>query len=134
MPTKMLLNDRAARAFLNKGCSEVEKDLLTNIKTARDCWVMLEALHTNEGPVRQAQLIQGVVGKKFARSADMVDTARRQLKDMSRAFKMPGGLSEDTFISVILLMNLGAGLSTSAPIFSATCRPQLKQKPYSPSQ
>ncbi len=128
-----LLNDRAARAFLNKGCSEVEKDLLTNIKTARDCWVKLEALHTNEGPVRQAQLIQGVVGKKFARSADMVDTARAQLKDMSRAFKMPGGLSEDTFISVILLMNLGAGLEHIRANIQRDMQAATKAKPYSPS-
>lgn len=126
------LNDRAVRAFIKKGCSEVEKDLLKDVASARACCTTLEKIHTNKGPVCQAQLIQGIVSRKFARGTDMVDTARSQWKDMSRAFKMPGGLSEDTFICVILLMNLGSGLEHICANIQRDMQSAPKDKPVTP--
>ena len=126
------LNDRAVRAFLKKGCCKVEKDVIKDVTSACACWDALKKIHTNEGPVRQAQLIQGVVSHKFSCSADMVDTARSQWKDMSRAFKMPGGLSEDTFICVILLMNLGSGLEHIRANIQQDMQSATKDKPIMP--
>lgn len=103
------MNDCAARAYINRNCAQVERDLLDNIVTARKCWEALEALHLAEGPVRQTNLIQGALAMRIPRDKDQVSIAREMREDIRRAFRMPGGISEETLVNISFLMGLGPG-------------------------
>ncbi|KAF8183684.1 hypothetical protein BJ912DRAFT_853453, partial [Pholiota molesta] len=99
-------NDCAARAYINRNCAQVERDLLEDIISARKCWETLEALHLAEGPVRQANLIQGALATRIPHDKDQVTIARKVREDIRRAFRMPGGISEETLVNIAFLMGL----------------------------
>ncbi|KAF8974781.1 hypothetical protein BDZ97DRAFT_1751500 [Flammula alnicola] len=102
-------NDRAARAYMKRNCATVENDLLENVTTARECWKVLQTLHLDEGPIKQVNLIQNVLAQRVTRDKEQVTKVRQVREDIRRAFRMPGGITEETFINITCLIVLGAG-------------------------
>jgi hypothetical protein len=123
-------NDCAARAYINRNCAQVERDLLEDIVSARKCWETLEALHLAEGPVRQANLIQGALATRIPRDKDQVTIARKVREDIRRAFRMPGGISEETLVNIAFLMALGPGHEHTRAIIQRDMQAATKDKPF----
>jgi transposase InsO family protein len=103
------INDRSVRAYIRKTCAKVERQGLTKLESARDYWKFLERLHLAEGPVRQANLIQGAFSARIPRDKDQVTKTRQIQEDIFRAFDMPGGITRDSVAGVAILMALAAG-------------------------
>ncbi|KAF8965616.1 hypothetical protein BDZ97DRAFT_1918168 [Flammula alnicola] len=102
-------NDRAARAYMKRNCATVESDILENLATARECWKALQTLHLDEGPIKQVNLIQNALAQRIARDKEQVTKVRQVRKDIRRAFRMPGGITEEMFVNITCLIVLGAG-------------------------
>ncbi|KAF8166156.1 hypothetical protein BJ912DRAFT_934718 [Pholiota molesta] len=102
------INNRAVRAFIRRNCAQVERDLLDNIETARECWELLEARHLAEDPVRKTGLILGALAIRITRDKEQVTKARQIHNDIRRAFRMAGGV-EEAIINAVLLRALDSG-------------------------
>lgn len=129
-----LENDLLVHAYIRSTCTKLEWDHIKNCTSAQECWLMLEEVHTNEGPIQQAQLIQGVVGKKILCSLDMLETACKQAEDIACAFNMAEGLTKDTFNCIILLMNLGTGLDHLCSQIQCDIQDATKSNPVTPQR
>ena len=102
-------NDAMARAYIRLNCATIESELLNDIESAYECYKALETYHLNEGPVKQVNLIQNALAQCVARDKDQLTNCRKIREDIRRAFRMPGGITEETFINITLLIVLGAG-------------------------
>ncbi|KAF8958398.1 hypothetical protein BDZ97DRAFT_1762165 [Flammula alnicola] len=94
---------------MKRNCTTVESDILENLATARECWKALQTLHLDEGPIKQVNLIQNALAQRVARDKEQVTKVRQVREDIRRAFRMPGGITEETFVNITCLIVLGAG-------------------------
>jgi hypothetical protein len=101
--------DSPVRAYIRKNCAKVERQGLVKLDTAQAYWKFLKSLHLAEGPVRQANLIQGAFSARIVRDKDQVIKVRKIQEDVFRAFDMPGGITRDSVAGVAILMALAAG-------------------------
>ncbi|KAJ3512330.1 hypothetical protein NLJ89_g3585 [Agrocybe chaxingu] len=123
-------NDRAARGFLRRHCEVAERELIENLKSAKECWTALQTYHKAEGPIAQVNLIQRALNTRISRSDDMVTKARSIREDIRKAFSMPGGITEDTFTCIAVLNALDSGFDTGRSIITREMRQAPTEKPY----
>jgi len=102
-------NDGMAQAYIRLNCATVESELLDDVMTTYECFKTLEKYHPNEGPVKQVNLIQNALAQRVARDKDQVSNCRKIRENIRRAFRMPGGITEEAFINITLLIVLGCG-------------------------
>jgi len=102
-------NDGMACAYIRLNCAIIESKLLDDIESAYDCYKALEKYHLNEGPVKQVNLIQNALAQHIACDKDQLSNYRKIREDIRHAFRMPGGITEETFINITLLIVLSAG-------------------------
>ncbi|KAF8803416.1 hypothetical protein BYT27DRAFT_7011681, partial [Phlegmacium glaucopus] len=54
-------NDQSVCGFIRSSISATERDLVSSLITAKATWDKLQEYHLEEGPIRQANLIQGAL-------------------------------------------------------------------------
>ncbi|TFK70039.1 hypothetical protein BDN72DRAFT_767054, partial [Pluteus cervinus] len=123
-------NDKVVRGYIRHNIDDHERELVEGDLSALQCWDTLKKHHEDEGPIKQVNLIQGALNTRIPRDETMVDTARRIREDIRRAFKMPGGISEETFICIALLNALATGHDHSRAIIQRDMQNATKEKPY----
>ena len=90
-------------------CATVESELLNDIESAYDCYKALEKYHLNEGLVKQVNLIQNALAQHVAHNKDQLSNCWKIHEDICHAFWMLGGITEETFINITLLIILWCG-------------------------
>ncbi|KAF8810845.1 hypothetical protein BYT27DRAFT_7090910, partial [Phlegmacium glaucopus] len=123
-------NDRSVRGFLRSSLSPTERDLVSTLTSAKETWEKLESYHLEEGPIKQANLIQSTLTTRIDRDDQMMAKIRKLRDDLRRAFRMQGGINEETFISIIILQALGTGLDHSRAIIQRDLRASTISSPY----
>ncbi|KAF8797537.1 hypothetical protein BYT27DRAFT_7022093, partial [Phlegmacium glaucopus] len=93
-------------------------------------WEKLESYHLEEGPIKQANLIQSALTTRIDHDDQMMVKVRQLRDDLRRAFRMQGGINKETFISIIVLQALGAGLDHSRAIIQRDLRASTISSPY----
>ncbi|TFK70760.1 hypothetical protein BDN72DRAFT_958600 [Pluteus cervinus] len=102
-------NDIVVRGYMRHNINDHEQELISGDISALQCWTLLQKHHEDEGRIKQVNLILGALNTRIPRDEMMVDTARKIREDIRRAFRMPGGLSEETFVCIMLLNALSVG-------------------------
>ncbi|KAF9471718.1 hypothetical protein BDN70DRAFT_938746 [Pholiota conissans] len=124
------MNDRAVRAFIMRNCAQAEHDLLEGIPTALECWLKLELLHIIQGPIRQVSIIENALNTRVPRAKTQHKKLREIRDDLRRAFRMPGGIHEESFITMIMLRTLGPGHETTRAIIQSLIRAATASAPF----
>src|SRR5271155_17684 len=125
-----LSNDRSVRGYLKSAISKTEFELIDKLETAQGCWDALSTYHLDEGPIKQASLIQGALAMRITRDNQMMIKLRQLRDDINRAFDMPGGIDKDTFMCILALQALGTGLEHSRAIIQRDMRAATTSSPY----
>ncbi|KAF8810400.1 hypothetical protein BYT27DRAFT_7091975, partial [Phlegmacium glaucopus] len=123
-------NDRSVRGFLRSSLSPAERDLVSTLVGAKETWEKLETYHLEEGPIKQANLIQSALTMRIDRDDQMMTKVRCLRDDLHRAFRMQGGINKETFISIVVLQALGTGLDHSRAIIQRDFRASTPSSPY----
>jgi len=117
-------NDAMARAYIRINCATIESELLDDIDSASACFKALETYHLD---VKQVNLIQNA---RVARDKDQVANCRKIREDIRRAFRLPGGITEDTFVNIALLIVLGNGHEHIRAIFQRDMQAATEAAPF----
>jgi Reverse transcriptase (RNA-dependent DNA polymerase)/GAG-pre-integrase domain/gag-polypeptide of LTR copia-type len=125
-----LSNDRSVRGYIKSAVAKTEFELIDNLSTAKDCWNALSTYHLDEGPIKQANLIQEALTTRITRDDQMMVKLRKLRDDITRAFDMPGGINKETFTCILALQSLGAGLEHSRAIIQRDMRAATASSPY----
>ena len=120
-------NDAMARAYIRINCATIESELLDDIDSAYACFKALETYHLD---VKQVNLIQNALAQRVARDKDQVANCRKIREDIRRAFHMPGGITEDTFVTITLLIVLGNGHEHIRAIFQQDMQAATEATPF----
>jgi hypothetical protein len=112
----------------------IESELLDYIDTAYECFKALEKYHLNESPVKQVNLIQNALAQRVARDKDQLINCSKMREDIRRAFRMPGGITEETFIKITLLIVLGSGHEHMHPMIQRDMQAATKDTPFLSNQ
>ena len=129
-----LSNDRSVRGYIKSAIAKPEHELIDNLDLAHQCWSTLSTYHLDEGPIKQANLIQGALAMRIDRDDQMMVKLRQLRDDLSRAFEMQGGINKETFICIVALQALGTGLDHSRAIIQRDMSSSLPSSPYTPDK
>ncbi|KAF8800335.1 hypothetical protein BYT27DRAFT_7117784 [Phlegmacium glaucopus] len=117
-------NDRSVQGFLRSSISATERDLVSSLPGAKETWHKLESYHLEEGPIKQANLIQNALTIRIDRDDQMMTKVRGLL------FCMQGGINEDTFVTILALQALSTGLDHSQAIIQRDFHASTPTSPY----
>jgi hypothetical protein len=123
-------NDAIACAYIRLNCATIESELLDDVESAYECWKALENYHLNEGPVKQVNLIQNALSQRVARDKDQLTNCRKIREDIHHAFRMPGSITEETFINITLLIVLGSGHEHMRAMIQRDMQAATKETPF----
>jgi len=123
-------NDRSVRGYIKSAIAQPENELLDKLDHAHQCWSALQAYHLDEGPIKQANLIQGALAVRIDRDDQMMVKLRQIHDDLDRAFEMKGGIDKNTFICIVVLQALGSGLDHSRAIIQRDMSSASSSSPY----
>lgn len=124
-------NDAMVRGFIAESCATVESELIEKAKSAYECFTALQTYHLNKRPVKQVNLIQNALSQRVARDKDQVVNCRKVREDIRRAFRMPGGITEDIFVNITLLIILGNGHEHVRAMIQRDMQAATKENPFS---
>ena len=125
-------NDRSVRGYIKSAVAKTEHELIDTLDRAHQCWSALSTYHLDEGPIKQANLIQGALSMRIDRDDQMMIKLRQLRDDLNRAFEMQNGIDKDTFICIVTLQALGTGLDHSRAIIQRDMSSSSKSSPYTP--
>ena len=125
-------NDRSVRGYIKSAVAKPEHELIDKLDRAHQCWTTLSTYHLDEGPIKQANLIQGTLAMRIDRDDQMMIKMRQLCDDLNRAFEMQGGIDKDTFICIVALQALGTGLDYSRAIIQRDMSSASPSSPYNP--
>jgi Reverse transcriptase (RNA-dependent DNA polymerase)/GAG-pre-integrase domain len=125
-----LSNDRTVRGYIKSAVEKTEFELIDQLTTAKAYWDALSTYHLDEGPIKQANLIQGALTMRITRDAQMMSKLRQLRDDIFRAFDMPGGIDKETFVCILALQAFGTGLEHSRAIIQRDMRAATTSSPY----
>lgn len=123
-------NDRSVRGYIKSAIAQPENELLDKLDYAHQCWSSLQTYHLDEGPIKQANLIQGALAIQIDRDDQMMIKLRQIRDDLDRAFEMKGGIDKNTFICIVVLQALGSGLDHSRAIIQRDMSSTSPSSPY----
>ena len=125
-------NNRSVRGYIKSAVAKTEHELIDALDRAHQCWSTLSAYHLDEGPIKQANLIQGALAMRIDRDDQMMVKLRQLCDDLNRAFDMKGGIDKDTFICIVSLQAFGTGLDHSRAIVQRDMSSSSPSSPYTP--
>ena len=125
-------NDCSVRGYIKSAVTKPEHEIIHNLDLAHQCWSALTAYHLNKGPIKQANLIQGVLAMQINCDDQMMVKLRQIRDDLSQAFEMQGGIDKNTFICIVALQALGTGLDHSRAIIQRNMGSSSSLSPYTP--
>ena len=125
-------NNRSVRGYIKSAIAKTEHELIDNLDRAHQCWSALSDYHLDEGPIKQANLIQGALAMRIDRDDKMIVKLRQIRDDLNRAFEMKGGIDKNTFICIVALQALGVGLDHSRAIIQRDMSSSSPSSPYTP--
>jgi Reverse transcriptase (RNA-dependent DNA polymerase)/GAG-pre-integrase domain len=125
-----LSNDRTVRGYIKSAVEKTEFELIDSLGTAKAYWDALSTYHLDEGPIKQANLIQSALTIRISRDSQMMSKLRQLRDDIFRAFDMPGGIDKETFVCILALQAFGAGLEHSRAIIQRDMRAATTSSPY----
>ena len=125
-------NDRSVRGYIKSAIAKPELELVDGLDRAHQCWSALSTYHLDEGPIKQANLIQGALAMHIDRDDQMIVKLRQLRDDLNRAFEMQGGIDKNTFICIVALQAMGTGLDHSRAIVQRDMSSASSSSPYTP--
>ena len=125
-----LSNDQSVQGYIKSAVAKTEFELIDTLNMAKGCWDALSTYHLDEGPIKQANLIQEALTTHITWDDQMMVKLRKLRNDITWAFDMPGRINKETFTCILALQSLGASLKHSQAIIQRDMRAATASSPY----
>ncbi|THU81492.1 hypothetical protein K435DRAFT_809041 [Dendrothele bispora CBS 962.96] len=100
-------NNGSILGFMGLTISESEQEIINDATTAEEAWTKLKDRHSQEGPVKQVQLIQDALAIRYSASEKLATTSSK-LTNLNKRIWAMGAPSPELFLCILMINSMSS--------------------------